>query len=114
MSTAVRKYYECVDAHDVDGLLQLFAEDAWYERPGYGRLSGRQALRDFYGSGRVILTGSHTLRNLIQRGGRVAVEGRFIGRLKDGSSVEADFADFFLLDGDLIQERRTYFHSPLI
>lgn len=114
MSAAVWKYYERVDAHDVDGLLQVFTEDAWYERPGYGRFCGRQELRDFYGSSRLIQTGSHTLRNVIQHDDRVAVEGRFAGRLKDGSSVEADFADFFLLDRDLIQERRTYFHSPLI
>lgn len=114
VSPAVRQYYERVDAQDIDGLLELFAQDAWYERPGYGRFTGRQELRAFYASGRVIESGTHTLRSVIERGSNVAVEGQFVGHLKDGSRVTADFADFFVMDGGLIRGRRTYFYSALI
>lgn len=114
MGSTVQEYYERVDAQDVEGLLALFAEDAWYERPGYERLLGRQALSAFYAGARVIESGRHTIVRTVESGGCVAVEGQFSGRLKDGSDVSLRFADFFLLDGGLICGRRTYFYAPLV
>lgn len=114
MGSTVQEYYERVDAQDVEGLLTLFAEDAWYERPGYDRLRGRSALSAFYSETRVIESGRHTIGRTVQSGDCVAVEGQFSGRLKDGREVSLRFADFFLLDGGLIRGRRTYFYAPLV
>ncbi len=114
MAAAVEAYYERVDANDTDGLLELFAEDAWYERPGYDRLTGRPALRAFYSGTRVIDSGRHTISRVVEGRNCVAVEGRFEGRLKDGREVSLGFADFFDLDGERIGGRRTYFYAPLV
>lgn len=114
MASTVDKYYEFVDANDVEGLLALFAPDAWYERPGYDRLTGRTALQKFYSDDRVIDSGRHTILRTIESEGAVAIEGRFDGRLKDGRLVSLGFADFFELSGELIQGRRTYFYTALV
>jgi ketosteroid isomerase-like protein len=110
----VERYYELVDAPDLDGMLALFAEDAVYERPGYEPLRGKEELDRFYGSERVIDTGRHTLDDVIADGDRVGVRGRFDGVLKDGREVSVRFADFFMLRGDLIAERHTYFFTPSV
>ena len=87
MGSAVEAYYQRVDANDTDGLLALFTEDAWYERPGYDRLAGRPALRAFYAGTRVIESGRHTISRTVGEADCVAVEGRFQGRLKDGREI---------------------------
>lgn len=114
MPAAVQAYYDRVDANDVDGLLELFAENAWYERPGYDRFTGRPALRAFYSGARVIESGRHTISRTVEGRDCVAVEGRFEGRLKDGRDVSLRFADFFELDGERIGGRRTYFYAALV
>jgi len=114
MTSTVDKYYELVDANDVEGLLALFAQHAWYERPGYDRLTGRTALQKFYSDDRVIDSGQHTILRKIVSDDAVAIEGTFAGRLKDGRHVSLGFADFFELTGELIQGRRTYFYTALV
>lgn len=110
-----RHYYERVDAGDVEGVLDWFAPDAVYERPGYAPMRGRQALAAFYGGERVIDSGVHTLQDVIVEGGRVAVRGRFDGTLKDGSSVSIGFADVIEYDPDGRAVRRhSYFESPAV
>lgn len=43
------RYPELVTKGDVDGIVDLYAEDAWIEDPiGSDRLSGRDAIRRFY------------------------------------------------------------------
>lgn len=44
VDAAVRRYYERVDAGDVGGVLDCFADDAAYHRPGYEPMVGRAAL----------------------------------------------------------------------
>lgn len=105
-----RHYYERVDADDLDGVLDWFAEDAVYHRPGYPPMRGRAALADFYGGERVIESGTHTLDEVLVDGQRVAVHGRFEGTLKDGSRVDVGFADFITYDPDgRAAERRSFF-----
>jgi ketosteroid isomerase-like protein len=111
----VRAYYRCVDADDVDGLLELFAPDAVYRRPGYESMRGRDALEAFYRNERVIEKGRHTVVTVTQELPRIAVAGRFSGRLRDGREVSLEFADFFTLDGDgRFSSRETYFYAPLV
>jgi ketosteroid isomerase-like protein len=114
VNATVQEYYRRVDAHDVEGLLELFAEDARYERPGYDPLVGRPALRQFYAGARVIESGAHTIARVVEARDNVAVEGRFSGELKDGRHVDLGFADFFVLSGQSIVGRRTYFYAPLV
>lgn len=110
-----REYYERVDAADVDGVLDCFAEDAVYHRPGYDPMVGRAALSSFYDGERVIADGRHELDELLVDGRQVAVRGRFVGTLKDGSPARVGFADFFVLGEDhLIRVRHSFFDRPAV
>lgn len=111
----VRLYYETVDSADPTAVVELFAEDAVYRRPGYEPMVGRAALLRFYGGRRVIAAGRHVITRIVSDGpAHVAVEGRFVGRLKDGSRVDLGFADFFTLRDTLIVERTTYFAASAV
>jgi steroid Delta-isomerase len=110
----IRSYYELVDRSDLPGLLNLFAPDAEYFRPGYAPIVGREQLTDFYRNQRIIRQGTHTVDVLVEQGSRIAVRGRFRGELRDGREVALAFSDFFELapDGAIVR-RDTYFFAPL-
>lgn len=113
--SAVRRYYELVDADDVTGLVSLFAPDARYHRPGYEPLNGRAELERFYLGDRVIAQGAHTITAIVASGAEVAVQGQFVGVLRDGKQVSLRFADFFSFGpDDLFAKRDTYFFAPLV
>jgi ketosteroid isomerase-like protein len=113
--TAVRHYYELVDAGDVDGLLDLFAPDAVYHRPGYAPLVGRAELERFYSTDRIIAEGTHALHTVVAAGDKVAAHGEFTGTLKDGNRVTLRFADFFAVRQDgRFARRDTFFFSPAV
>ncbi len=115
LEAAVRSYYDRVDAGDVTGVLDCFTDDAVYHRPGYEPMVGREALAAFYGGERVIADGRHELDAVLVDGGGVAVRGRFVGTLKDGSAARVGFADFFLLDGQQrMTTRHSYFDRPAV
>ena len=112
---SVHEYHRLVDAHDVEGLVALFAPDAVYRRPGYEPLAGRAALRAFYENDRVIASGAHTVEHEVVDGDSVAVHGRFEGTLRDGSSASLRFADFYTVDAEgLFATRDTFFFAPLV
>lgn len=110
----VALYYERVDADDVVGILELFALDAVYRRPGYPPIQGHAALDDFYRHQRVIKSGRHTITRLISSGADVAVQGTFGGTLTDGSVAQLEFADFYRLRDGVFTKRTTYFYAPLV
>lgn len=111
----VGRYYELVDAGDVAGLVDLFAADAVYQRPGYEPIVGHEGLHRFYRDQRVIKQGRHTVTDMVVHGDRVAVQGRFHGVLHSGAEVDLRFADFFGLTEDLAFARReTYFFQPMV
>ena len=103
----VRRYYELVDEGAYGELVELFAEDVRYERPGQPAIEGREALREFYEEGRPLEDGSHELESVVADGATVAVRGRFTGR-QDGESVAFAWADFHEFDGDRIARRYTF------
>jgi steroid delta-isomerase len=111
---SVALYYERVDADDITGILQLFAPDAIYRRPGYPPIHGHAELDDFYRNQRVIKSGQHTVTRLIRNGDDIAVEGTFHGVLNDGSTKQLDFADFYRVGNGVFVERTTYFYTPLV
>lgn len=110
----VREYYDAVDAGEIPALLDLFAADAVYHRPGYEPLRGRSEIEHFYRDDRVIVAGMHTIDDIVVDGDRAAVRGFFNGTLKDHSVAEEGFADFFVLEEGRIALRRTYFDRPAV
>lgn len=115
LAARTRRYYQLVDADDVDGVLDWFADDAVYHRPGYPPMRGRAALARFYGGERVIRSGSHALEEVLVHDSSVAARGRFRATLKNGSRVELGFADFLRYGGDgRVVERRTFFEVPAV
>ncbi|MEU5284516.1 nuclear transport factor 2 family protein [Streptomyces sp. NPDC020755] len=111
----IRHYYELVDVGDVPGLLDLFAPDAVYRRPGYEPLVGRAQLEQFYREQRVIKTGRHALSTMLVQGDSAAVHGTFEGALHDGRAVALRFADFFTFSvNGAFRSRDTFFFAPLV
>ncbi|TCJ90653.1 ketosteroid isomerase-like protein [Dermacoccus sp. SAI-028] len=111
----IRRYYEVVDAGDVEGVLDISTDDATYCRPGYEPMAGREALRAFYSGDRVIESGRHSVTSLLIDGDEAFVRGEFNGVLKDGSDAHLEFADFFRFGADdRIAYRQTYFYAPLV
>lgn len=110
----VRRYYELVDAAELEEMFSLFDEEIVYRRPGYDPLRGMAQFKAFYEGARVIEAGKHTVVSVIDSNGHVAVEGEFSGRLRDGRGISLRFADFFGFRGDLIIRRDTYFDAPLV
>lgn len=111
----VRRYYAAVDGGRIDELLDLFATDAVYCRPGYPPMVGRSALAAFYRGDRRIESGAHQLRHVTADAGSVAVHGDFVGSLKGGLQVTLRFADFFVMSADgLFSRRDTFFFVPLV
>lgn len=111
----VLRYYQLVDAQDIAGLVDLFTADATYARPGYDTIVGHEGLSRFYAEERVIDDGQHVIQTLIAEDSRVAVNGEFHGRLRDGSDVHIRFADFFELSvAGRFQRRDTFFFAPLV
>lgn len=114
-AASIRCYYRTVDSADPTAVVTLFSEDAVYRRPGYQPMVGRESLLRFYGGERVIAAGRHVITRILSDGTfQVAVEGRFSGRLKNGSDVDLGFADFFTVRDELIVERITYFDTPAV
>ena len=113
--SAVRHYYELVDSDDVTGLVNLFAPDTRYHRPGYQPLIGREELERFYREDRMIAKGAHRLMAIVATDRDIAVQGEFSGVLRDGRETSLRFADFFSFGANgLIVRRDTYFFAPLV
>lgn len=111
----VEEYYSLVDAGDVAGLVDIFAADAVYSRPGYQPLVGRANLERFYREERVIRGGHHQIRSILVAGEEAAVHGIFDGTLRDDSEVHLRFADFFVFTAEHTFARRdTFFFSPMV
>lgn len=112
---AVREYYAFVDSDQVRALVDLFAEDAEYHRPGYEPLVGRDQLDRFYREQRVIREGRHTLSAIVASHDQVAVHGEFNGVLHDGTETGVRFADFFQFGEDgRFSRRDTFFFVPQV
>jgi len=120
ITALVRSYYDRVDSGDPT-LFDLFHDDIRYKRPGYPTITGLVDLRAFYRSTRLVDHGRHHTLSVFRQGGQAAVEGRFTGALRDGSTVDLRFSDFFDTvthppgeHGALILSRRTYFDDTRV
>lgn len=114
LAVAVRRLYELIDADDVPAMLDLFAEDAVYRRPGYDPIVGRAGLARFYRRDRIIREGRHTVAVVIADGRDAAAHGRFRGVLKSGEPLDLRFAEFLTTGPDgRFATRQTYYFAPL-
>jgi steroid Delta-isomerase len=114
LAATVHRLYELIDTHDFTAMLELFADDVTYRRPGYDPIVGRAELARFYFEERIIREGTHTPELVLVSGSDVAVHGRFQGVLKSGVPVDYHYAEFFTAgpDGRFVA-RETYFFTPL-
>ncbi|GMA21432.1 nuclear transport factor 2 family protein [Arsenicicoccus piscis] len=114
-AATVAAYYTYVDADDVSALVDLFAPDAVYRRPGYEPIQGHAGLREFYTGERVIVSGRHQVQTMVIESDTAAVSGTFEGELRDGSSASLEFADFYTFDETgRFASRQTFFYAPLV
>jgi uncharacterized protein len=105
----VRRYYDLVDAADIEGILSLFSEAVVYERQGTPTITGKDQLRRFYSEDRIIASGAHTLDEVLVGTAWVAVRGTFRGTLKNGDAVEPEFTDWFHVVDGVIERRQSLF-----
>ena len=115
LAEVTQRYYRAVDSGDVPAVVDWFAADGVYHRPGYEPMRGREELAAFYGGERVIASGSHRVDQLIVGDCAVAVRGVFTGTLRDGRTVTVGFADLITYDetGHAV-ERHSYFDTPTV
>ncbi len=112
---AVQGYYDALDSDDVESVLEFFSGDVLYQRPGYERMNGIEALRRYYEETRLIAPGRHVLRTMIVEGHQVAAHGEWEGELREGGRRTVGFAAFFVFDGNgRAAEHTTYFFTPSV
>lgn len=109
----VEELYRLIDAGDVDAAMDHFSVDAVYERPGAGALEGREAIRDFYRTGRGIQSSEHTIEELLVDGDQIAARGTLQARRDDGEEIATDFMDVFRFRDGLIAKRSTFVMAPI-
>lgn len=103
----VHEYYDAVDADRIDDLLDLFADDVVYDRPGQPPIEGKVDLEAFYREDRPLEDGRHAVHDVLVDGSRAAVRGTFSG-VQDGERVEFGFADVHVFEDGRIAKRYTY------
>ena len=110
----VVQLFQCVDGRTWDALPQFFADNVVYERPGYPPVVGLGEVLHFYRAIRVIASGEHLLHQIITEGNRGACWGRFVGKHRDGTSIDERFADAYTFENGKIATRCTYFFRPAV
>ncbi|MFH5802142.1 nuclear transport factor 2 family protein [Haladaptatus sp. CMAA 1911] len=108
LETAIRSYYDYVDAEEYEALFDLFASKIVYHRSGQPTIRGFQDFKEFYLTHRPLSEGSHTVDELHVDDRSVVVRGRFEGILRD-EHIKFGFADVHHFNEQgLISERWTY------
>jgi ketosteroid isomerase-like protein len=102
----VEEYYKRVDSGDVEWVIEIFAEDACYQR-AEAEYAGKKAISRFYREGRKI-TGNHTIEEPLVIKDVVVVRGIFKGKGAHGEPKEVRFCDFWEFKDSLVRLRQTY------
>lgn len=110
----IDRLFQTVDNRDWDSLVEVFAPDVVYERPGYPEFVGLEHLVHFYREQRVIAAGRHALSSVVVEGDRGACWGHFVGTHRDGSAIDVSFADFYTFAEGRIVNRRSFFYRPAV
>lgn len=106
----LRTYVDCFNAHDIEAVMDCFADDAVIIDHEGRRFEGRDAIRAFYAwQFRVIPDGRCELRHIVSQPGSGMAETRFIGTVSStGDTVEALGPEVATFAGDKIKELRDY------
>jgi ketosteroid isomerase-like protein len=105
--------FEAVDSNNWSDLRRCYSEDCVYARPGFARIEGLEALIHFYQHVRLIHSGRHTLRHVVTEIPCVSASGEFKGTLRNGNPIQLEFMDLYVVSAGRIQNRQTYFFTPL-
>jgi ketosteroid isomerase-like protein len=110
----ILKMFMSIDAGRWSELPNYFAEDVVYERPGYEPVEGILGLLDFYQNRRIIANGIHHLDRIVSDEVAAAAWGRFSGTSRTGEPLGARFADTYMLEGEKIRRRTTFFYRAAL
>ena len=102
----IELYYQKIDAEELDWVVDLFTEDALYQRADM-IYADRQSIAHFYRFERGI-RGKHTLAGILAEGEVVAAYGKFEGVGADGSPRTVEFCDIWNFDGSKVKRRQSY------
>ena len=106
--------FGAIDSSDWAKLAQIIHPEIVYERPGYEPFQNMDRVLQFYRNERVLASGSHRLEAIVHEGDHAACWGRFVGKKKDGSSVDELFADCYTFEDGRIRTRRSFFFRPAV
>lgn len=104
----VRTYFTLVDANDLAGVYDLYADSIVYRRAGLPPIVGKRALVDFFEGPRGIRSIRHEIEISAVDGPCVVAEGRARAQLTDGGSFDLRFVDLFWFDDGLVVRRHGY------
>lgn len=110
----VEELFRAVDAGELHRLREVCHPGVVYERPGYETLSGIDSLVRFYRHETVIASGTHRLTAVVVNDAFGACWGHFVGRHRDGSDVDVEFADTYEIEEGKIRRWKSFFHCPVI
>ncbi|MCA9902498.1 MAG: nuclear transport factor 2 family protein [Anaerolineae bacterium] len=114
IESTIDSYFQIVDARQFDELVHVFHREIEYERPGFDKLIGVEAVIDFYKNTRDIAAGHHELYGKLVCGQTAACWGRFEGSKKDGSRIDERFSDILTFEQGKMRTRVTFFFRPAI
>jgi steroid delta-isomerase len=110
ITDAVNTYLSSFEKQDVDGILNVFADDCWIEDPiGSERRVGKEALREFY-QGAVGIGATMTLESEIRIAGNEAAFGfRLNADLPNGKLSVRPIDVMVFNDQGKVTSMRAYF-----
>jgi ketosteroid isomerase-like protein len=112
--TLVHDLFRAIDGREFDRLREICHPEVTYERPGYEPFSGIDRLLRFYREERVIASGEHQLAAVVVNDTHAACWGRFVGTHRDGSPIDVEFADTYVLEDGAIRRRKSFFYVPSV
>lgn len=106
--------FMAIDGRDWHALEVMLDPAVTYERPGYAPLIGMERVMQFYRHERIIQSGRHEIKGMIEGHDGLSYFGRFRGKSKTGAPLDVSFCDFCSFKDDLLHHRRTFFYVPAI
>jgi len=110
----VHHLFDAIDSREFDRLHQVCHPEIVYERPGYEAFSGMERLLRFYREERIIASGKHHLTAVLVEDTFGACWGRFVGKARDGSDLDVEFADTYEIEDGRIRKRKSFFFVPAV
>jgi len=111
METAARTYFERVTKGDVNGILELFADDAQIINPMTGEegIKGKDTLREFYTNLVSSLVDYHAgPTDIIIDGNKLVAPLHLEGKTKDGNPIVMNNLNFWTFENGKFKVLRIY------